>query len=218
MIKVALLVNDTLIRKSLLSLLNSFQGINVEFDTECINKFIHSDIGKNLDVIIFKIKQINNDTIQQCQRLKNLFPEAKTLVLTNEIDGQGISKLINVGINGCFSSKEDPVFLREALLARADERFQYDSHVAQYIQDAFLSDLTIKKNEHKMVLTERELQIIKLACVGLSSLEIASELFISVRTVETHRKRIISKTNTKNFIGVILYALKNDMFTVEEVS
>lgn len=217
MIKVALLANDTFIRKSLIFLLNSFNGIKVEFDTECINRFIQSNKEEDVDVIIFKIKQVNHHIIQNCNTLKNRFPEARIMILSNIIDGQAISKLIDIGVNGCFSSKEDPVFLKDALLTSDDDRFQYDSHVAQHIQDAYISNLN-KKAEKKIILTERELQVVRLACDGLNSSEIATALYINVRTVETHRKRIISKTKTKNFIGVILYALKNDILTVEELS
>lgn len=218
MIKVALLAKDTLIRKSLLSLLNSFKGIRVEFDTECINKFIQSKKEEDLDVIIFKIKQVNHITIQNCKQLKSIFPKAKIMILANIIDGQAVSKLIEVGVNGCFSNNEDPMFLKQALLTKNDNRFQYDPHVAKHIQDAFLSNLHTKKSKQKIILTEREVQVIKLACDGLSSSQIATELYINVRTVETHRKRIISKTQTKNFIGVILYALKNNILTVEELT
>lgn len=218
MIKVALLAKDTLIRKSLISLLNSFNGINVAFDTECINKFIESKKNDELDVIIFKIKQINHTTTQNCNQLKNSFPKAKILILSNIIDNQAVSKLIDIGMHGCFSSKDDPVYLKEALLTTEDDRFQYDSHVAQHIQDAYLSSLTNKKSKQKITITERELQVIRLACDGLNSSEIAIALFINVRTVETHRKRIISKTKTRNFIGVIMYALKNNILTIEELS
>ena len=51
----------------------------------------------------------------------------------------------------------------------------------------------------------------------LTSDEIADQLCINVRTVETHRKRIMEKTNTKNFIGVILYVLRNGLLLVDEI-
>jgi two-component system, NarL family, response regulator DegU len=218
MTKVALLVNDVLIRKSLLSLLNSFKGIKVDMDTDCIKQIMNARSVDELDVIIVKTKQIDHQTIQNCSQLKNAMPKAKVIILANEMNGQHISQLIEVGVKGCFSNNVDPEILKEAILTNKDDRFKYDSEVARYIQDAFLNNLESKRSKDKIILTERELQVIKLACDGLNSSEIASELFINVRTVETHRKRIISKTQAKNFIGVILYALKNNILTVEELA
>ena len=63
---------------------------------------------------------------------------------------------------------------------------------------------------NKVFLTERELSIISLAAKEFNSGEIAALLNINIRTVETHRKRIMQKTNSKNFIGVILFTLKNN--------
>jgi DNA-binding NarL/FixJ family response regulator len=58
-------------------------------------------------------------------------------------------------------------------------------------------------------LTKRELEILKLICDGLSSKDISEKLFISINTVETHRKRILLKLNVKNSVGVVKYALEN---------
>ena len=67
-------------------------------------------------------------------------------------------------------------------------------------------------------LTDREKQVIQLICKGKSSAEIAEELFIHQRTVETHRQRMITKVGAKNFIGVIVFALKHNLLDVEDLS
>jgi DNA-binding CsgD family transcriptional regulator len=58
-------------------------------------------------------------------------------------------------------------------------------------------------------LTKREMEILKLICDGLSSKDISEKLFISINTVETHRKRILLKLNVKNSVGVVKYAIEN---------
>lgn len=63
----------------------------------------------------------------------------------------------------------------------------------------------------------REKYVIKLAAKELCAKEIAEELNISLRTVEVHKRNLMSKTNSKNFIGVILYALTNRVMTLEEL-
>jgi len=65
--------------------------------------------------------------------------------------------------------------------------------------------------------SRRELEVITMACREFNSIQIADKLCINVRTVENHRKRILEKTNSKNFIGAILYALKNEHISLLEL-
>ena len=65
----------------------------------------------------------------------------------------------------------------------------------------------------KEPLTRRELEILRLICDGLSSKDIGEKLFISINTVETHRKRILMKLNVKNSVGVVKYAMENNIFS-----
>lgn len=67
-------------------------------------------------------------------------------------------------------------------------------------------------------LSKREIEIIVMAAKEYNSGEIAAKLDINVRTVETHRKRIMAKTNCKNFIGVVIFALKNNYINIEDFS
>ncbi|MBC8884038.1 helix-turn-helix transcriptional regulator [Flavobacterium piscinae] len=69
----------------------------------------------------------------------------------------------------------------------------------------------------KVSLTTREIEIILMACKELSSIEIGDKLCISTRTVEKHRKRIMEKTESKNFIGVVLYALKTNAIHLDNI-
>ena len=71
---------------------------------------------------------------------------------------------------------------------------------------------THKQNQNVyQELTSREIDVLKLICEGYNSKEIADELFISINTVETHRKKIIQKFNVKNSIGIVRYAMQNNM-------
>ena len=65
-----------------------------------------------------------------------------------------------------------------------------------------------------ILFTNREKQIIELIAEGIENIEIAEKLFISIRTVETHRKNILLKMNCKNFYKVISYSFKNNILSV----
>ena len=63
-------------------------------------------------------------------------------------------------------------------------------------------------------LTKRETEILQLICKGMKNKDIARKLYISQRTVDNHRANLISKTNTGNTVGLVVYAIKNKLFMV----
>jgi len=66
----------------------------------------------------------------------------------------------------------------------------------------------------KIKLTRRELEILNLICTGLSNTEIADKLFLSLRTVEGHKSKLISKTGAKNAVSLVMYAIKHKLVEI----
>ena len=82
-------------------------------------------------------------------------------------------------------------------------------HAKEKMIEFISHDQSFQKTHVKDPLTKREMEILKLICEGLSSKDISEKLFISINTVETHRKRILLKLNVKNSVGVVKYAIEN---------
>ena len=78
----------------------------------------------------------------------------------------------------------------------------------EYLKEKGFPDYILEAIE---CLTKREMEVLKLICDGLSSKKICEKLFISINTVETHRKKILMKLNVKNSAGVVKYAMENHM-------
>jgi two-component system response regulator NreC len=72
------------------------------------------------------------------------------------------------------------------------------------------------QDNHSSELTSREVEILKLIARGLSNADIAGKLFISIRTVESHKNHIMSKLNLKTPAELVLYAIRNKMVTMDE--
>ncbi|MEN4760032.1 response regulator transcription factor [Chryseobacterium sp. C39-AII1] len=133
----------------------------------------------------------------------------KIIIFGNSYDVIDIRKLFNKGIKSYLdkSSNYDE-FLRSIQCLMADEVYICDNAKNKMI--SFISsDQSQQKLHIKDPLTKREMEILKLICDGLSSKDICEKLFISINTVETHRKRILLKLNVKNSVGVVKYALEN---------
>ncbi|MGG5210040.1 LuxR C-terminal-related transcriptional regulator [Chryseobacterium sp. MIQD13] len=133
----------------------------------------------------------------------------KIIVIGNNYDMIDIRKLFNKGIKSYLdkNSRYDE-FLKSINILLLNEIYICDNAKERMIN--FISSEEGKPNPHiKEPLTRREMEILKLICDGFSSKDISEKLFISINTVETHRKRILLKLNAKNSVGIVKYALEN---------
>ncbi|AZA85137.1 LuxR family transcriptional regulator [Chryseobacterium lactis] len=133
----------------------------------------------------------------------------KIIVLGNSYDVIDIRKLFNKGIKSYLdrNSRYDE-FLKSINAVLLNEIYICDHAKERMI--SFISNEQDKRNLHiKEPLTRREMEILRFICDGFSSKDISGKLFISINTVETHRKKILLKLNVKNSVGIVKYALEN---------
>ena len=83
-----------------------------------------------------------------------------------------------------------------------------------FSQDLLVNMLKKRKDTKQIDLTQRENEVLTLIAKGLSNTEIADKLFISARTVEKHRAELLLKTESKNSISLVVYAIKNGLVTI----
>lgn len=133
----------------------------------------------------------------------------KIIIIGNCYDVIDIRKLFNKGIKSYLDKNcTYDEFLKSISVLLSNEIYICDHAKERMI--SFISNEHGKKGHHiKDSLTRREMEILKLICDGFSSKDISEKLFISINTVETHRKRILLKLNAKNSVGIVKYAIEN---------
>ena len=160
------------------------------------------------------------DGFEVCKRLKLLNPEIKILIISQLASKEVVHQIMECGANGFFTKNSPPEQLEHAIKSVMDKDYYFDLELSTVLREALLWQMDSGDEvrvEEKIVLTAREIEVIKLASMQLSSAQIGDLLCISDRTVEKHRKRIMEKTGSKNFIGVILYALKTNAILLSEI-
>ena len=123
-----------------------------------------------------------------------------------------IHKLMKYGIQGYLLKNAGIEELKTALKAVANGGTYFSKQIN--ITDAesdFRNTITIDDNLVGEVLSKREIEILKLICKEFSNAEIAKKLFLSVSTVETHRKNLIAKLGVNNTVGLVKFAIKNNL-------
>ena len=159
-----------------------------------------------VDVLVCDMQMPIMDGISTVLQVRQSFPTVKILMLTMLDDTLPIKRAIQAGASGYILKKSKKAELEKAILAVASGK--------KYFNEEVLSALLNEEEESTVdyqhqTLTERELEVLILIAQEYSSLQIANKLFISLNTVESHRKNIFRKLNIKNLAGIIRYALQH---------
>lgn len=161
------------------------------------------------DIILTDISMPEMDGYELTKRIKRSYPEIKIIALSMSGNIADINKMLDVGISGYVLKNVGNQELIEAIQKVAQGKMHFSDDVTEVMVKNKHSKPD-NENEHAK-LTERELEILKLIVQELNNAEIADKLFISERTVETHRKNMIRKFNTKTIVGLIKYAMDHKL-------
>lgn len=220
MIRIALVDDHQLFRKSLTSLLNSSDDCEIIYDTDDGLHFIEYAKAVNIDVVLLDIQMPILSGFEVCKQLKMMNPEIKILIISQLTSKEVIHYVMECGADGFCSKNSSPEHLEIAIRKIMEHDYYFDNELGSVIRDAILWD----KNSNlyfdfskSVTFTKREVEIIKMVCREMSTKQIANSLFISSRTVDNHKKNIMNKTQTKNFVGVILFALKINVISLEDL-
>lgn len=147
-----------------------------------------------------------------CKSVESILTEhqqIKIIIIGSCYDVTDMRKLFNKGIKSYL----DKTCRYDEFLKAINALLLNEIYICDHAKERmlnFISNEHEKRNFHiRDPLTRREIEILKLICDGYSSKDISEKLFISINTVETHRKKILLKLNVKNTAGVVKYAIEN---------
>lgn len=222
-IKIALADDEVLFRKGIAFLLQRKKNIDVIFEAsngEELVSFLRENKHNNTnpDIIIIDLKMPVLNGVEATKIIHNDFPEIKIIALTSYNTKSFIANMIDVGAASYLVKNTTPQDLMTTITEVYENGFYYNEDVLQVIHEYVAAPK--KKTKSKYLdeqLTNREVEVLKLICKQYSGAEIAEKLFLSARTVEGHRNNLLRKTECKNMIGLIIYAITNDYVTLESL-
>ncbi|MEI2821876.1 MAG: response regulator transcription factor [Chitinophagaceae bacterium] len=202
--KVKLLIADdhAILRDGVVSLLKAEPSFNVVATAGNGNEVLELIEKKEVDVCLLNINMPGLDGMETAKLVRQKKPGIKVIILTTYNDKEIISELIHIGVSGYLLKNSDKQELVEAVNRVLKGRYYFSEEVEHII----LNGLSEKKQVEVMPLSEREIQIVRLLAKEYTNSKIATELTISFRTVESHRKNIMQKTKANNLAGLLKYA------------
>src|ERR1051325_11667180 len=163
------------------------------------------------DILISDINMPGMSGIELARKVKEQFPSVQILALSMYGEKSMISEMLDAGVSGYILKNTGREELVNALMKISEGGLFFSDEVSAEMMKAMSERAQKKEEKEEVTLTLREKEILKLIAKEYSNAQIADTLFISERTVETHRKNIFRKTNTKTVVGLIKYAFENKL-------
>src|SRR3954454_3652336 len=212
-INVALVDDHALLRSGLAGVINSFGEYKVIFEADNGKQFIEQlKKGKVPDVVLMDITMPEMDGFETTKWIKNNAPDIKVLVLSMMDDDNSIIKMLQNGAKGYILKDSKPDVLRTALREVSEKGFFLNDIVSAKLVHLINKGETTRANE--IELSEKEKEFLKWCCTDKSYKEIAEEMHINPRTVETLRSNLFEKLETLSRVGLAMYAIRNGLVKV----
>jgi DNA-binding NarL/FixJ family response regulator len=165
-----------------------------------------------VDVCLLDISMPGMDGIETARLLKEKKPDVKVIILTTYNDREIVEEMIDIGVSGYILKNATKQELVDAITKVYNGGMYFSNEVQQSLMENYVKLNRQQKSPQAIVLTEREKEILQLLSKEYTNEKIAAELNISYRTVETHRKNIMHKTNAHNLAGLLKYGYQNNLF------
>ncbi len=218
-IKLALADDELLFRQGVKAILESEESIDILFDAENGEHLIQQlrDAEVFPDIVITDLKMPELNGVEVTKLIRKEFPDIKVIALTSYFSKPFILNMISIGAVAYLAKNSTPALMIKTISEVSQKGFYYDEQVMQYIHESIVnpSDKKVKSNFDTNYFTKREIEVLELICKQYTTNDIAESLFISPRTVEGHRNNLLLKTESKNVAGLVIYALKNKMVSLD---
>lgn len=158
------------------------------------------------DIVLLDITMPNMDGFEVLKQLKNLNSNIKPIVISMHDDGNYIAKCAKMGAYGYLLKNTDEAELIVAIRSIHKGKKYFSAEISEKMIN-FMSEQSISEN----ILSNKETEVLGLIAKGLTTKEIATKLFVSSRTIETHRANILKKLEVKNTAELIKKAAKMNL-------
>jgi DNA-binding NarL/FixJ family response regulator len=218
--KLRILIADDhgLVRRGARAVLSSRRGWRVVGEAANGREAVQKAVELKPDVAVVDISMPELSGVEAVSQIREAVPDTKVLVLTMHESDQMVQRALDAGAHGYILKSDLTDSLPKAVEAVAEGKRFLTPKVSEIVLDGFLS----KRSRHRQGeragarVTTREVEIIRLLAEGKTNKEIAALLGIAVRTVETHRSKIMLKLGLHSLAEIIHYAMRHGIATVQE--
>lgn len=209
---IALVDDHILLRSGLASVIGSFEGFQIIFEADNGKSFIEKLASNpDPDIVLLDITMPVMNGFETAEWIKKNRPEIKVIVLSMVDDDSSIIRMIRSGARGYILKDSKPSLLKAALHEVLVKGFYFNELVSGKMI-YMVQNGNGKPPEED--LTEKEIEFLKLCCTEKPYKEIAAEMNITPRAVESLRSHLFEKLNTFSRVGLVMYTLKHGIIKI----
>lgn len=206
-LRVFLVDDHTVLREGLMGLINRQTDMQVVGQAGDGQAVLRQVPNLNAEVVVMDISMPKMNGIEATERLKQVAPQSKVVILTRHCDVGYLRMIMQVGAAGYVSKQSDSADLLTAIRTVAAGGTFIDRELTGQLLNNYLGRQLPQSNGALVDMTEREESVLRLIAWGHSNKEIADQLGISVKTVEYHKARAMEKLALRSRAEVVNYAL-----------
>jgi DNA-binding NarL/FixJ family response regulator len=219
LIKIAIVDDEALFLDGLVLILNQATNFQITVsDTNAGNFLVKlQEINKDQfpDVVLLDIQMKPINGFELVEKLKNMYPELHIIVVSSHYKHAVFQHMIKLGIAAFLPKNASKDKLIYAIQQVHKTGVYFSEHDQEMLVSLIQSNTKNRFFNLTHDLTNREIEVLKFICLEHTNSDIANKLFLSKRTVESHRQRIMEKTGVKNTVGLVMYALCNDIHSLD---
>lgn len=172
---------------------------------------------KTVHILVVNIHTLDTLVLNLIVQLNISFPKVKILVMSHNDSEDMVLKTIKAGAKGYLASEADYNELVEALLTLRNGYDYYSKSITHLLVNKYITYLKSDNDQQRTdigSLSSRQVEILRLWGNNLTNKEISEKLFISIRTVETHKNHIMQKLNLKTTVDMVKFGIRNNLIEI----
>ena len=214
MISVAIIdTHNPLMLESLATLLSTKDEITVTGQFSGIDSFLKATRTLTVNVLIINIYKAHIEEIELIRKLSNEIPRIKVLVISMEMQESVVYESIKAGAKGYLTKQDSGSEILMAIYSLRGGYDYYNKSISNIILNKYIKSIEDDpgRTSYPGNLSKREVEIIRFWGEGLTNREMADKLFVSTRTIESHKNHIMQKLNFKTNIDLLKFAIRNNL-------
>jgi DNA-binding NarL/FixJ family response regulator len=210
-----LLVDDhKILRDGICSLVKGYDDMEVVGEAADGRTAIRLVQELSPDVVIMDISMPDLNGIDATRKIITDYPNVKIIALSMHYDKQFVSEIFKAGASGYLIKDSAFDELEHAVRIVMDGKTYINPQIASLVVESLVNQTTPTNRKAFSLLTEREREVLQLISEGKSTKQIATDLHVSAKTVESHRRQVMGKLNIRNVAELTKYAIREGLTSV----
>lgn len=211
LIRVTIVDDHEIFRSGLKMVINKLGYAKVVAEAADGVEFLELLEQEETDIVLMDIEMPRMNGIEATKNAMERMPSIKIIALTMFKDDAYIQSMIEAGVKGFLIKNIRKEVLDRALQAVYNGKTYYSEELWDYFTKSVTKE---DKPGSDLALTKRELEVLLLMAEGLNNKEIGERLFVSERTIVGHKSNLMAKTNTKNTVSLLAFAIRNGLIQI----